>query len=548
MSGAALVVDAAPVAELAPSAALRPPVRAVNLAHALRQSARRFPDRDAVVQGDRRVSWRELDQLVDDLAAELTAAGIGRGAPVLIHSPNEVELIQAMYAVWRVGAIFAPTNYRLTPAEVARLADLCRPVAMICHVDYRGHADAVAGEVDLVAGVWWIGAEPGAERAISGLPTTQSPGGEATVLPGDHAWYFFTSGTSGLPKAAVLSHDQMGFVTTNHLCDLMPGTTEEDAHLVVAPLSHGAGIHLATQVAKAAKTVLPQSASMDTAELWRLVQDEGVTNMFTVPTILKTLAEAPAVDQFDHSSLRYVIYAGAPMYTHDRDHARAKLGEVLVQYYGLGEVTGNITVLPPHLHGRPSPDGVEFGTCGFPRTGMEVTVQDDLGAILPSGEQGEICVAGPAVFSGYLNNPAANDQAFRHGWFRTGDLGMLDDEGFLYVTGRASDMYISGGSNIYPREIEEKLLQHPDIAEVAVLDLPDPKWGEVGVAVCVPVSGAVLDEADVRAWLEPVMARYKIPKRFVVWESIPKSGYGKIVKRTIRDMLLADERDNGVSA
>lgn len=524
--------------ELAPAAPLRPQVRAVSLAQALRHNAKRFPDRDAVVHGDTRISWLKLDRMVDELAAELQAGGIGRGDVVLVHSPNHIELIQVMYATWRVGAVFAPTNYRLTAGEAAGLADLCRPKAIICHVDYAGHAEAVRAAVEVTAGTWWIGAREGQDRAIAGIPTGARPTTPA-LLPGDHAWYFFTSGTSGRPKAAVLTHDQMGFVLTNHLCDLMPGTTEDDAHLVVAPLSHGAGIHHAAQVARAAKTVLPTSTSMDTDELWSLVERERVTNMFTVPTILKTLAEAPEVTEYDHSTLRYVIYAGAPMYMADREHAREVLGDVLVQYYGLGEVTGNITVLPPHLHDRPSPEGVEFGTCGYPRTGMEVSIRTEDGVEVATGEQGEICVAGPAVFSGYLNNDAANAEAFRDGWFRTGDLGMLDDEGFLYVTGRASDMFISGGSNIYPREIEEKLLKHPAVGECAVLGMPDPKWGEVGVAVCVPKAGHTLAEAELREFLEPQMARYKVPKRFVFWETMPKSGYGKIVKRTIRETLLA---------
>ncbi len=530
----------APFSDLVPAAPLRPQVRAVSLARSLAHNALQFPQRDAVVQGQTRISWAHLDQQVDDLASELQSGGIGRGDVVLVHSPNHVELIQVMYATWRIGAVFAPTNYRLTPSEVAGLADLCQPAALICHTDYREHATAIAEEVQLRSGTWWIGAPAQQDRAIAGIPSGRRPT-LPDLLPGDHAWYFFTSGTSGRPKAAVLTHDQMGFVLTNHLCDLMPGTTEEDAHLVVAPLSHGAGIHHAAQVARAAKTVLPTSASMDTDELWSLVEQEKVTNMFTVPTILKTLAEAPEAARYDHSSLRYVIYAGAPMYLADRDHAREVLGEVLVQYYGLGEVTGNITVLPPHLHSRPSPEGVEFGTCGYPRTGMEISIRSEDGTEVAAGEQGEICVAGPAVFSGYLNNDTANAEAFRDGWFRTGDLGMVDEEGFLYVTGRASDMFISGGSNIYPREIEEKILTHPAVGECAVLGLPDPKWGEIGVAVCVPNDGAQVDEATLRSFLEPLMARYKVPKRFVFWDTMPKSGYGKIVKRTIRESLLAQE-------
>ncbi|WP_369822104.1 AMP-binding protein [Saccharomonospora sp. CUA-673] len=213
------------------------------------------------------------------------------------------------------------------------------------------------------------------------------------------------------------------------------------------------------------------------------------------------------------------------------------LGDVLVQYYGLGEVTGNITVLPPDEHGRPSPEGIEFGTCGRVRTGMQVSIQDTTGTELSPGQQGEICVAGPAVFPGYLDNDAANAESFRDGWFRTGDLGMVDDEGYVYVTGRASDMFISGGSNVYPREIEERLLRHPSIAEVAVVGVPDPRWGEVGVAVCVAAGARPADTDELRSWLGESLARYKIPKRFVWWDDIPKSGYGKVVKRTIKQRL-----------
>ncbi|MFD0852189.1 AMP-binding protein, partial [Actinomadura adrarensis] len=169
---------------------------------------------------------------------------------------------------------------------------------------------------------------------------------------GHPCWYFFTSGTSGAPKAAVLTHDQMGFVVTSHLCDLMPATTHEDVSLVVAPLSHGAGIHLLPQVARGAASVLTVSDRLDPEEVWRSVEAEGVTNAFTVPTILKRLTEHPAVERYDHSSLQYVIYAGAPMHAVDQEYARAVLGDVLVQYCGLGEVTGNITVLPPAAHDR----------------------------------------------------------------------------------------------------------------------------------------------------------------------------------------------------
>ncbi|TWH18352.1 AMP-binding protein [Prauserella rugosa] len=513
------------------------PLRAVNIAHLLTATARRLPERDAVVRGPERLSWHELDMRASAVAAELRRRGVGRGDAVLVHSPNHVELIAAMFGVWRAGGVFAPANFRLTASEVADLADLTTPTALICHTDYGEHAAAVADAAALPGGTLWIGAEPDIQGAISALPQPDSAEPDEAVWNGDHAWYFFTSGTSGRPKAVVLTHDRLGFVVNNHICDLMPGLGAGDAQIVVAPLSHGAGVHLLPQVARGAKTVLPTSPGLDPAEVWRLVEDERVTNAFTVPTILTTLTQAPEAARHDLSSLRYVIYAGAPMYRADQERAREVLGEVLVQYYGLGEVTGNITVLPPEQHGRPSPDGVEFGTCGYPRTGMQVSIQDTDGRELPPGSQGEICVAGPAVFPGYLRNDEANAESFRDGWFRTGDLGMVDDEGYVYVTGRASDMFISGGSNVYPREIEERLLRHPGVAEVAVVGVPDPKWGEIGVAVCVAAGHAPVNTDELRSWLGDTLARYKIPKRFVWWDEIPKSGYGKVVKRTIKQRL-----------
>lgn len=513
-----------------------PQRQAMNLAGLLTQTARRCPERTAIVFGSNRWTWRELDQRVDALAVALRDRGVGSGDCVLLHSSNHPEFVQAMFATWRVGAILAPTNFRLTPDDIAGIAGVCRPVVMVVDQDSLDHAESVRAHVSLPAGVLRIASE--GQDSLASLPAAPVAPGDAPVGIEDHAWYFFTSGTSGTPKAAVLTHEQMGFVVVNHIADLMPGLTEDDVSLAVAPLSHGAGIHLLPQVARGAATVIPESTGLDGNEVWRLVERERVSNMFTVPTILKMIAEHPAVQHHDHSSLRHVIYAGAPMFTADQERARAALGDVLVQYYGLGEVTGNITVLTPAEHGRPHPDGVEFGTCGRPRTAMQISIRAD-GREAATGEIGEICVTGPAVCAGYLNNHGANEAAFQDGWFHTGDLGMVDAEGFLYITGRASDMYISGGSNIYPRDIEEKLLACPGVAEVAVLGMPDPTWGEAGVAVWVAEPGAAVTEADLLDWLGARLARYKIPRYFVKCDELPKSGYGKIVKRTIRDMLMA---------
>jgi fatty-acyl-CoA synthase len=515
--------------------------RVMNLAHIVSQNARRHCALPAFIWGERNWNWREIDAQVSALAAGLRARGIGKGDRILVHSKNCDTMFVSMFAAFRLGAVWVPTNFRLLPDEVAYLATSSGAKGFICHGDFPAHAAAVAAVEPAPKFIWRIG--PGAFGEDDAEAVIARHAGEhvenVAVEHDDPCWFFFTSGTTGRSKAAVLTHGQMGFVITNHLCDLVPGTTEADASLVVAPLSHGAGVHQLMVSARGAPTILLSTERFDIDEAYRLIEKHRISNIFTVPTILKMLVEHPAVDAHDHSSLRYIIYAGAPMYREDQKAALAKLGKVLVQYFGLGEVTGNITVLPPALHEPEDGPNARIGTCGFERTGMQVQIQGDDGREMPAGEQGEICVIGPAVFAGYYDNPEANAKSFRDGWFRTGDLGHMDAQGFVYITGRASDMYISGGSNIYPREIEEKILTHPAIAEVAVLGLPDPVWGEIGVAVCVPRPGRSADEAEIAEFLSDKIARYKMPKRFFFWEALPKSGYGKVPKRLVRDELEA---------
>jgi fatty-acyl-CoA synthase len=516
--------------------------RVMNLAHFLTQNARRHGERVGFIWGDRAWTWREIDACVSALAAALAARGIVKGDRILVHSKNCDEMFWSMFAAFRLGAVWVPTNFRLMPDEVAYLATASGARALLCHGDFPDHAAAVKAASPAIAFTWRIGegtlGETSLREAVSAHAGVAID--NAAVEYDTPCWFFFTSGTTGRSKAAVLTHGQMAFVVTNHLADLMPGTTENDASLVVAPLSHGAGVHQLVQTARAVPTILLPSERFDIAEAFRLIETHRVSNLFTVPTILKMMVEHPAIDRSDHSSLRHVIYAGAPMYREDQKAALKKFGPVLVQYFGLGEVTGNITVLPPDLHDPEDGPHARIGTCGYERTGMQVSIQGDDGRELKPLETGEICVIGPAVFAGYYNNPEANAKAFRDGWFRTGDLGHMDAEGFVYITGRASDMYISGGSNIYPREVEEKILTHPGIGEVAVLGVPDPFWGEVGVAVCVPREGAgEVSELELATYLAAKVPRYKMPKRFFFWEALPKSGYGKVPKRLVRDELEA---------
>jgi len=516
--------------------------QAMNLGALLRQTAQLFPALDGLIQGEQRWTWQEIDQRVDAMVSALRALGLRKGDKILVQSRNNLQLFESCWVAFRLGCVWVPTNYRLTPPEVAWLGASSGAKAMIYEADFAEHVEAVRAASTALAHVVCIGAERASEHGYEDLVARHrgSRPESATVAYDDPLWFFYTSGTTGRPKAGVLTHGQMAFVVTNHLADLIPGTTERDCSIAVAPLSHGAGIHALLNVARGAATVLPVGEKLDPEAFWQLVQTHRVSNLFTVPTIVKMLVEHPAVDRYDHSSLRYVIYAGAPMYRADQKLALQKLGKVLVQYFGLGEVTGCITVLSPDMHSADDEDpNANIGSCGRPRVGMEVAILDGQLQALPVGEVGEICCRGPAVFAGYHANPEATEKALRGGWFHTGDLGRLDGRGLLYITGRESDMYISGGSNVYPREVEEILLMHPGIAEVAVLGVPDAKWGEVGVAVAVRKPGQPPVHADdLLHHLDGRCARYRWPRQFFFWDALPKSGYGKITKKEVRQILL----------
>lgn len=514
--------------------------RVTNLAHYLTRNAARWPDRPALIWEDRIWSWSELDHRVSAICHALREEfGLSKGDRVLVQAQNSNQMTEIMLAAFRLGAVWVPCNFRQAPGETAFASQKANAKVLLCDAEFESQAAAVQGAQPNLTGTVTIGTSTygnSYEELVERYAGTRFV--DTAVDYNDPCWLFFTSGSTGRPKAVVLTHGQIGFVTVNYLADLLPGTSELDASLVIAPLSHGAGLQQIVQLPVGSAHVLMPGGGFNPAKAFELIERYRVSNMFTVPTIVKRLVEDPAVDRYDHSSLRNVIYAGAPMYREDQKQALNKLGSVLVQYYGLGEVTGNITVLRPQDHFAEDVPEARVGTCGTERTGIEISIQDDEGNLLSPGETGEVCVVGPAVCSGYLEDEAANAKSFRKGWFRTGDIGHMDEQRYLYLTGRASDMYISGGSNVYPKEIEEVLLTHSGISEVAIIGVPDPQWGEVGLAVCVAETGRQLPEAELAEFLTGKIARYKMPARYLFIEAMPTSAYGKVTKKLVREHLV----------
>ena len=415
----------------------------MNLGQLLNQSSRQFPQRIGLIQGDQQWTWYQLQERVHAMAHALQQLGVQKGDKILAQSRNNVQMFESCWVAFQLGCVWVPTNFRLSPPEVAYLAQSSHAKVIICESVFTQHIDAALAAAPSLQHVIAIGPARPTEHSYEDLVTRnlgQQPS-ETVVGYDDPLWYFYTSGTTGRPKAGILTHGQMSFVVTNHLADLIPGTNENDCSIAVAPLSHGAGIHALLNVARGAPTILLPTEKLIPEMFWQLVEKHRVTNLFTVPTIVKMLVEDEAVDRYDHSSLKYLIYAGAPMYRADQKFALQKLGNVLVQYFGLGEVTGCITVLPKHMHSADDANpNANIGSCGRPRTGMQVAVLKEDLSPAAQGEIGEICCRGPAVFAGYYGNEDATQRALRGGWFHTGDVVTQDSSGMLYFVDRRKDM------------------------------------------------------------------------------------------------------------
>ena len=353
----------------------------------------------------------------------------------------------------------------------------------------------------------------------------------------DLAWLFYTSGTTGRPKGAMLSHGNLRAMTASYFA-CVDDVASGDCIIHAAPMSHGSGLYLVPHVAHGAAQVIPRSGGFDPAEVFDLLPAWRGATLFFAPTMVTRLLAAPELTDADLSGLKTIVYGGAPMYAEDCQRALAALGPKLVQIYGQGEAPMTITVLDraSHMEAEHPRYLQRLGSVGRAHTGVEVRVADAGDNPLPAGDIGEVQVRGDVVMSGYWRNPDATAQALKDGWLHTGDLGVLDDDGYLTLKDRSKDVIISGGSNIYPREVEEVLLLHPDVLECSVIGRPHADWGEEVVAFVVPRSDAQLDDVELEALCMEQIARFKRPKAYRVVDTLPKNSYGKVLKTALREM------------
>jgi acyl-CoA synthetase (AMP-forming)/AMP-acid ligase II len=516
----------------------------VNLGRMLTSTARHHPDHRAVQWGERSLTYGELDARVDALAAGLTKLGLRRGDRIGFIMWNRPEILEVFYAAFKLGLCAVPLNARITADEIRYHLEDSGAAALVHGPEF---VDEVAKAVDGLEGLGHVLSLDGAtprEADVEVLeyedvvePNLGAPDATVDVDMDDPCWLFYTSGTTGRPKGAMLTHKNMAFLAMGWAADLMP-LTPHDVTLHAAPLTHGAGFHALAAVMKGCTHIIPASASFDAGTILALIESEGVTNTWMVPTQINRLVQSGLLDDHDLSSLHSVLYGGAPFHVEDLKTAVRHLGPVLVQVFAQGECAMTVTYLPQDEHVL---DGGEvearLASAGRARSCVEVRVVDDEGGDLPVGERGEILVRGPVVMRGYWNRPEETAEALRDGWLHTGDIGALDEHGYLYVLDRQKDMVISGGNNVYAREVEEVLLQHPAVDAVAVIGLPDRDWGERVVAVVVAAPGSDVDEATVVDHCRANLAAYKKPREVHFVDELPLSAYGKVLKRQLRAEL-----------
>jgi acyl-CoA synthetase (AMP-forming)/AMP-acid ligase II len=511
----------------------------MNLGRLLVNSALRRPDAPALTQGGATRTYAGFASRTAQLTRGLGSLGVGHGDRVAVLMRNTPELLETMFACFTGGYGWVPLNAKFTSAEVAyHVGDSGAKVVI---TDVEGLDVVLGADLSGVA-VVSTGAAPGDVVGYDDL-LAGFDGGlfVADVGRDDLAWLFYTSGTTGKPKGAMLTHGVLDFAVASWLADLTP-LDDDDVTMHAAPLTHGAGFHAMAAVARGVHQVISSPGRFEPAEILSLMANAGVTNTWLVPTQIVMLVDAARADPPALPSLARIVYGGAAFAVPDLKDAISVFGPRFVQLYGQGETPMTATVLPPSAHAaaiageRPE----LLASAGYARPGMDVRVFDANDREAAVGDVGEVVVRGPAVMTGYWGRPEATAETMRGGWLHTGDLGRMDERGFLFLLDRAKDMIITGGSNVYAVEIEAVLAENPAVHEVAVVGIPDRTWGELVVAV-VALTGESLDEASVVSSLEKqcasALAGYKRPRRFVFVKALPRNAYGKVVKREIRETL-----------
>ncbi len=511
----------------------------MNLAHLLLRQARTDPERVVVFNGPQpHATHRQWSARSAGLALHMRQAGLLPGDRVLLFMRNHPRYLELLWAAWWAGLVVVPVNAKLHAREVEWI---------IANAQARwGFVTADVATEPLAGLERQIDVESPAADALWAEPPDALAVPVSEREPHDVAWLFYTSGTTGRPKGVMLTHRNLLTMGLGYFVDV-DAIAAGDAIVYGAPMSHGAGLYAIPHLMAGARHVVPASGGVDPAELFELGWQLGPLSTFAAPTIVKRLVDHAEQSGLDAAAaaraFKTIVYGGAPMYGADIQRALRVMGPRFVQIYGQGETPMVGTALSRrHLADAGHPRHLQrIASVGVAQTPVQLRIGDAQGRALPLGEVGEVMVRGDSVMAGYWANPEATAAAVREGWLFTGDVGCLDADGFLTLKDRSKDLIISGGSNIYPREVEEVLLTAPGVAEAAVVGAPDPEWGEVVVAFVVPAPGAAPSAAQLDAHCLAQMARFKRPKRYLMVDALPKNHYGKVLKTVLRERLLTPD-------
>jgi long-chain acyl-CoA synthetase len=507
----------------------------MNIATLLHNAARSFGDRPAISMGSQLLfDYSELAGRTARLAGGLrNLPGVHPGDRIALAMSNHPGYLETLFAIWHAGLVAVPLNAKLHPREMAYAVGDCD--ARVCFTSaelHDGVVEAIAG-LPGMAHIFCVDAA-GHDRLL------QDPLPCADADRDDLAWIFYTSGTTGRPKGAMLTHANLQLMAWSYLCDF-DQLTEHDCLLHLGPQSHAGGLLALPHIAKASHHVLPASGGFDADEVASLIDQYENISFFAAPTMLRRLLDSTRLREARLGNVRTILGGAAPFYAGDVKRALALFGPRFANGYGQGECPCTITAMPKHLytHGL---DDERLVSVGLPRSGVEVRIVDEQERELEPGQVGEIVVRSDIVMRGYWNNPEATARTLANGWLHTGDLGTMDAQGYLWLKDRSKDLIISGGSNIYPREVEDVLLMDPAVADVAVVGKPDEEWGESVVAFLVTRPGHAVSTQALDQLCLDHLARFKRPKQYVFVPALPRNSTGKVTKTDLRVQL---ERDSG---
>ena len=509
----------------------------MNPAEWLLRTARLTPTAPALLKGHVvEADYACFAVRVARIAGALTSDyKICQGDRVAIFMSNRTEYLEVIYGIWFIGAVVVPIDAKLHAKEAAWIIENAGAKIVFVSNDVGGALNGLAPECLKTI----ICTDSQHYITLRGSPAIQRP---VMINDNDLLWLFYTSGTTGWPKGVMISAGNISAMALAYFSDV-DEVSSDDAILYAAPMSHGAGIYNFMHIIKGARHVVPNSHGFDVDEILMLAPKVNNISMFAAPTMVKRLVDRARVTRSAGAGIKTIIYAGGPMYLADIIAAVEVLGDKFVQVYGQGECPMGITALRrefisdrDHVNWRE-----RLGSVGVAQSPVLVCISDEEGATVPNGMIGEILVSGTTVMMGYWENPGATTTAIRNGWLWTGDMGSMDCDGFVTLHDRSKDMIISGGANIYPREVEEVLLGLEAVAEVAVVGRTHPEWGEVVVAFVVATVGHDLETDDLDAHCLRNIARFKRPKEYQIVSVLPKNNYGKVLKTDLRQFLKNGE-------